>query len=201
MKNESALYGRYFNYIKPFTKIPIVKTYGSTIFTLLMIIVFIFFAIKPTIETITVLQKKLENYNEILQKIEQKANDLSEGKKNYDNLAESTKIKIQSAIPDSADIKSVIQNIEQITTRHDASISAIQIQPIILAARDENQLGTISEVEFTVNIEGLYQSLVAILQDLRLSSRVFSIESLTVNKLSEGSGLILSITGKAYYIK
>ncbi|MBI2017557.1 type 4a pilus biogenesis protein PilO [Candidatus Daviesbacteria bacterium] len=201
MKNQSTIYSRYFTYIKPISKFPIIKTYGSTIFTLLIMIIFIFFAIKPTIETILVLQKKLENYDEIQKKVEQKANDLSQGKQNYDNLDENLKIRLQNAIPDSADISSIISNIEQITKSHNASISAIQIQPIILTPRDEKIVGTLAEVNFTVNIEGFYPGLVAILQDLRLSSRLFSIENLTINKLTEGSGLILSISGKAYYIK
>lgn len=201
MKNEKLLSSRYFTYIKPVTRLPIIKTYGSTIFTLLVMIVFIFFAIKPTVETILVLQKKLENYNEVLQKVEQKANDLSLGKKNYDELDQDIKIKIQDAIPDSADIKSLILNIEQITKKHEASISAIQIQPITLTHKKTDQAGTLSEVNFTINIEGFYPKLIAILQDLKLSSRVFSIENMSLNKLSEGTGLILSLSGKAYYVK
>lgn len=201
MKNESTLASRYFTYIKPISRLPIIKTYGSTIFTLLVMIIFIFFAIKPTIETILVLQKKLENYDQILEKVEKKANDLSLGKKNYDELDQSIKIKLQNAIPDTADIKSVILNIEQITKKHEASISAIQIQPIVLTPKKADQAGVLSEVDFTINIEGFYPNLIRILQDLRGSSRVFSIDSMSLNKLSEGTGLILSITGKAFYIK
>lgn len=201
MKSQSQIYSRYFTYIKPITKLPIIKTYGSIIFTLIIITVFIFFAIKPTIETILVLQKKLEDSNQVLKKVNQKASDLSSGKANFEKLPSNIKSKIVTAIPDTAHLKSVIQTLEQTAKNHEASISALQIQPIVLVTKTSNQLGTLSEISFTFNIEGSYEKLISILQDLKSSARLISVDNLSLAKLSEGSGLIMSITGKAYYIK
>ena len=75
MKSKSQ-YSRYFTYIRPFTKLPIVRTYGSATFTLVVMTIFIFYAIKPTVETILVLQKKLEDSTQVLEKVNQKANNL-----------------------------------------------------------------------------------------------------------------------------
>lgn len=201
MKSESSIYSRYFTYIKPVYRIPLVRTYGSTIFTLFVMLVFIYFAIRPTVETILVLQKKLADEELVLQKITKKANDLSLGKQNYDNLDPQIKLKIQSAIPDNIELKSLIQTLEQTAKNHDASVSALQIQPLILQSKKEAILGEISEVSFTFNIEAPYLNIVSFLQDLRVSSRLISIDSLSLNKISEGSGLIMSIIGKAYYVK
>ena len=201
MKSESSFYSRYFTYIKPVTKLPMVRTYGSIIFTLLIMLIFIYFAIKPTVETILVLQKKLADEELVLQKITKKAGDLSLGKQNYDNLDSQIKTKVQSAIPDNVELKSLIQALEQTAKNHDASVSALQIQPLTLETKKENILGTISEVTFTFNIEAQYLNMISFLQDLRVSSRLISIDSLSLNKVSEGSGLIMSIMGKAYYVK
>lgn len=201
MRNKSSIYSRYFTYIKPVGKLPIIRTYGSTIFTLVIMTVFILFAIRPTIETILILQKKLNDSNEILEKISQKANDLTLGKQNYDNLDESVKTTISNAIPDNSSVKTLIQNLEQSALQHEASISALQIQPFILEAQKPSTTLTPSDISFTFNIEGSYTNLLAVLQDLRTSSRLISIESLSLSKITEGSGLIMSITGKAYYIK
>ena len=201
MKSESSFYSRYFTYIKPVTKLPVVRTYGSTIFTLLIMLVFIYFAIRPTVETILILQKKLADQEQVLQKITKKANDLSLGKENLDNLDQQIKTKIQSAIPDNVELKSLIQALEQTAKNHEASVSALQIQPLTLDIKKENTLGTISEVGFTFNIEMKYSNIISFLQDLKTSSRLISIDSLSLNKVSEGSGLIMSITGKAYYLK
>ena len=201
MKSESSLYSRYFTYIKPVYRMPIVRTYGSTIFTLLIMLVFIYFAIRPTVETILVLQKKLADQEAVLQKITKKANDLSLGKQNYDNLDPQVKLKIQSAIPDNVELKSLIQTLEQTAKNHDASVSALQIQPLSVDVKKENTLGKVSEVSFTFNIEAQYLNMISFLQDIRVSSRLISIDSLSLNKVSEGSNLIMSIMGKAYYVK
>lgn len=201
MKNESTIYSRYFTYIKPITKLPIIKNYGPAIFTLLTISILTVFAIKPTIETILVLQKKLVNSDEVLQKVTQKVNNLSLGKKNYDNLDQNIKEKIAAAVPDTVSLKSVISTLEQTAKLHEASISALQIQPLIIEPRDENQVGKLAEISFTFNTEGEYKNLIALLQDLKLNSRLISIENLSLTKTGEGNALIMSLSGKAYYLK
>lgn len=198
---EHSRYSRYFTYIKPIAKHSIVRTYGSTIFTLLIMIIFIIYAIKPTIETILVLQKKLANSTEVLEKINQKAENLSKGKQNYDNLDSGIKTKIQAAIPDTVGLKSVIQTLEQTAIKYEASVSALQIQPQVLEIKTEDKIGTVSEISFIFNAEGQYQQLISILQDLKASDRLISIDNLSLSKLSEGEGLIMSLSGKAFFLK
>lgn len=201
MRDQNLLYSRYFSYIKPFIKLPIVRNYGSTIFTLFVTAMLIFFAIKPTVETILVLQKKLAQAEEVLQKVTEKANSLSLGKKNYDDLNQAVKEKITAAIPDTVSLRSAIQTLEQIASIHDASISALQFQPLVVSTKDENQIGTLTEISFVFNTEGNYNNLIALLQDLNLSSRLISTDSLSLSKASEGNALIMSLSGKAYYLK
>lgn len=201
MRNETSIYSRYFTYIKPVTRLPIIRTYGSTIFTLLVMLIFIFFAIKPTVETILVLQKKLADAEAVLQKVTQKANDLSLGKQNYDDLDSAVKNKIHTVIPDNVELKSLIQTLEQITVRNEASVSALQFQPLSIEPKIDNAVGSISEVKFTFNIEAEYKNMISLLQDLQTSSRLITIDNLSLSKVSEGSGLIMSIIGKGYYIK
>ena len=201
MKSESQFYSRYFTYIKPVVKLPIVRNYGPTIFTLFAITIFIFFAIKPTVETILVLQKKIDDSNQVLEKATQKVNSLSLGKKNYDSLGQNITQKISAAIPDTVSLRSLIQNLEQSAKAREASISALQIQPLIVNTKVDQKLGSLSEISFTFNIEGSYANLIEVLQDLKRSSRLISIENLSLSKVAEGEGLIMSLSGKAYYIK
>lgn len=201
MRSQSNRYFRYFTYIKPATNLPIIRTYGSVIFSLLTMTVFILFAVKPTIETILILQKKLADAEQIVNKINLKAVSLSQARENYRNLSSDIKNRIQSIIPDSANLKSVIQTLEQSAKTNEASISALQIQPLTLETKESNVLGSLAEVSFTFNVEGSYQNLIGLLQDLKRSSRLISVDRLTFNKTGEEKVLILSISGKAYYIK
>ena len=201
MKRENRQYSRYFTYIKPLVKLPIIKYYDSTIFTLLTISLLTVFAIKPTIETILVLQKQLSNQNEVLSKITEKSNNLSLGKKNYDNLDAAIKAKIYSNIPDKLSLKPLTDSLEKTASLHEASVSALQIQPLTINTQEGQQKGTLSEVSFIFNIEGNYQNLTSILQDLARSSRLISVESLSLSKTNDDKSLIMSLTGKAYYLK
>lgn len=201
MKPQSKIYSRYFTYIKPVMKMQIMKTYGSTIFTLLVMAVFIFFAIKPTLETILVLQKKLVDSNQVRQKVNQKADNLILGKQNLDKMDPSIRSAISQAIPDNVSLKQVFQTLELTAKANEASISALQVQPLVLETKENNQLGTLAEVSFTFNVEGEYRNLILLLQNLKSSARLVSIDSLSISKSSEGGGLIMSISGKTYYIK
>lgn len=201
MKSQSNLYSRYFTYIKPITRLPIIKNYGPTIFTLLTISILIIFAIKPTVETILILQKKLADEDEVLQKITQKVNNLSLGKKNYDNLDQNIKERISAGVTDTISLKSLVQALEQTAKVHEASVSALQIQPLVIDTKIRSQMGVLSEISFTFNAAGDYKNLIALLQDLKSSSRLISIDSLSVSKVSDDKTLIMSLSGKAYYLK
>lgn len=201
MKSEYPKYSRYFTYIKPLGRLPIIKNYGPTIFALLTMSVLTIFAIKPTVETILVLQKQLSNQDETLQKITKKANDLSLAKKNYDNLDQDIKAKIYAYIPENLSLKSLIKSLEETASAHEASVSALQIQPLIIDIQAGNQKGSLAEISFIFNTEGNYQNLTAILRDLARSSRLISIEALSLSKTSDDKSLIMSLTGKAYYLK
>lgn len=201
MRSQTSKYSRYFTYIRPLVRLPLVRTYGTTIFTIIVTAIFVFFAIKPTVETILILQKKLDDSNQVLEKLQKKAEDLSLGKQNYDNLPSSVKNRIQAAIPDSIELKTVILTLEGAARIHDATISALQIQPQILETKLGNLVGILSETGFTFNIEGRYQNLISILQDLATSSRLISIDNLSITKPTEGTGVIMSISGKAWYLK
>ena len=201
MKSRSLLYSRYFTYIKPVIKSPIIKNYGPAIFSLLTMSILIFFAIRPTVETILVLQKKLADSNEVLQQATQKAENLSLGKKNYDNLDQNIKEKISAAIPDTVSLKSLVQTLEQTAKIHEASVSALQIQPLVVDTKVDERMGTLSEIAFTFNTEGDYTNLIALLQDLKTSSRLISIENLSISKVIDSQTLIMSLSGKAYYLK
>lgn len=201
MKDRAKIYFRYFTYIKPVAKLPIIRTYGTTIFTIFVMIIFIFFAIKPTVETILILQKKVADSNQILQKLQEKGTRVQQGKEAYENLDPAIRNKIEVAIPDIAEVKTLIQTLENTAKKYEASVSALQIQPYTLEVKHKNQIGAIAEINFIFNIEGEYQNLVSILQDLKKSSRLISPDKITLTRLAEGNGVIMSITGTVWYLR
>lgn len=199
--NSNKRFSRYYTYIPPLLKTPIAKAYASYTLTFITMAIFIFFAIKPTVETILVLEKKLQDSKEVLAKITQKSENLSLGRKNYQALDESVKQKINTAIPTTVNLKTLISSLETAANSNQASISAIQIQPVTIANTDPKVAMTLDHILFTFNLEGPYSTLVKVLQQIQSSPRIITIDNLIFNKSTETKTLIMSITGKAYYLK
>ncbi len=190
---------RYFTYIEPVLKIPIIKTYGSLIFTILALIIFIVFAIKPTLETISVLQKELTLQRETLVKITKKSEDLSLARKNYQQINQNTKLKIQTAIPKNIDLSKLIKSLEETTLTSQASISALQFQPIII--EKSNNYASLKEIDFTFNIEGSFETLKDILKNLSNTERSITLDNVSLNKIEGSNTLLMSVSGKGYYLQ
>lgn len=194
----TSRYFRYFTYIEPVIKTPFIRTYGSLILTILTLVIFIIFAIKPTIETILILQKQLSEQQQILDKLNQKSKNLSLGRKNYLSLDKTTQEKINFAIPTTPQIGDLTRVLEDITKSTEASISAIQFQNFSISPPQKKKI--LAEIPFNYNFESSYLSALTILSRLQSSSRLISIKQLQFSRTETGKVLITT-SGKAYYLK
>lgn len=194
-------YLKHFIFITKLLKNPRVRKYSLRIISTLIILSFIFFAIKPTVADILDLQKKVSEADGILKRIEQKIEDLNLAKTNYDSLGDSTKNKIQLAIPDTATVRTITQSLEKTALKNGASISALQLQSFTVEQKEIDRPSNLAEIEFTFNIDGPYQNLISFLQDIKTSSRLITINSLSFQGKDENQNLIMSITGKVYFMK
>lgn len=194
-------YYRYFTYIAPVIRDPIIRTYGSLILTILALSVFTIFAIKPTVETIIILQKKLIDQQQILMSTNEKSQNLSLGSNNYKTLvSQGVKEKINSKVPFSPSIGELSASLEDAARATEASISAIQYQTFTISPATSSATPALLEIPFIYNLEGTYPDLLMVLKNLATSSRLIAINSLKFTKI-EGGGLLLSVSGKAYYLK
>jgi Tfp pilus assembly protein PilO len=195
-------YTRYYTYIKPILRNKYVKTYSSFIFSLITITIFSIFAIRPTISTIISLQKGIEEQNQTLDKIKGKSDQLTLAKQNYEALDNTSKQNIRSLIPESTSLPELLNVLSNLIILNQASSSGIQVESVDL----ENTSGTLSkkptlkEVQFSINIQGSYEKLSTILDRMGKLSRLVKVQTANFNQPTEGS-LILSITGKAFYLK
>ncbi|MDO8618493.1 MAG: hypothetical protein Q7R49_00950 [Candidatus Daviesbacteria bacterium] len=195
-------YSRYYTFIQPTLRLPIVKKYGAYTLTIITIVIFIIFAIKPTIETISVLQQKLANSEDILQKVNQKVQNLQSGRQNYSALGTNVIGKINTSIPLSVSLKSLVDPLETAANTNQASISALQVDPIVISERDPNSTSfNLSKIIFTFNTEGDFQTLLRVLKQIQNSPRLTEIDSIVFNKAADSKTLLMSVNGKAYYLK
>ena len=104
------------------------------------------------------MQKKLEESQTALNQLNQKSENLLTAKQNYENLDFEVKNKVNNYLPAKVELKSLIQTLELAASENNASISAIQLQPLTLEQPSQT-MKTLIEIPFTFNIEGTYQSL------------------------------------------
>lgn len=193
-------YYRYYTYIKPIFKIKALQLYGSYTLTIIAAAFFIYFAIKPTIETILVLQKELSDSELVLAQITKKSEDVALASKNYSLLEPSIKQKINTAVPNQPEIKSIILNLERAALVAQASVSAIQLEPVTISPTSQTASES-ATVVFNFNTEGSYESLLRVLSELASSPRILSIDNLIMNKTTNTGAIVMSVKGRAVYLK
>lgn len=198
----SPKYSRYYTYIKPVTDNKIVRSVAPYIFSLITMMILIIFAIRPTVSVIINLQKNIGDNKQVLKSLEDKAQNLLEGKKNYENIPPETKLKINTAMPDKPAVTFLIASLEN-SSKLLASASALQLQPVTLInnSLEKGQAKLIlGEVDFSYNVSGSFADLLHTLQNINVSPRLIQITSVTISK-QPTNPTVLSITGKGYYLK
>lgn len=192
---------RYFTYIAPIIRTPIVHSYGPYIFSLLTMAIFLIFAIRPTIATITVLDQNIANQTRVLNGLNSKSQALRQAQVNLDGLDQATLTKISSLLPPQANISSLINSLKS-SLDPTASISALQIQPVTVIDNTEDQkiLPELKEADFSFVISGSYQSLITSLDKITKADRLINITEINMSRQNQAP-MTMSITGKAYFIK
>ncbi len=193
---------RYYTYIKPLAKNKFIRSYATTIFNLIAVSIFGFYAIRPTIVTIISLHKSLAEQKSILESVNSKRDSLALGRSNYQALDPSVKEKIQNLIPTEPDLPVISAVLGSLATKYEATIAGIQFQPVTLdpLTSNLNKDAVINQTDLSFSIMGTYQQLSAILQSIKKIERLLTIQTVTMNRL-EGGNILMVINAKAYYLK
>lgn len=196
-------YSRYYTYIKPVLQNKYVKTYSSSVFSIITILVFSIFAIKPTISTIVSLQKSIDEHNLTLTKIKAKQGTLNDLKSNYSNITSDTLGNIEMLAPYQTALPDLVESLEQLVKVYQASSTGVQIQPVEIIGDPELLIREpkIEMIEVTINIKGTYFQLSEILDKLSSSKRLVKIKSVDLIKNSDQPDLSMSINAIAFYLK
>ncbi|MDO8429487.1 MAG: type 4a pilus biogenesis protein PilO [Candidatus Daviesbacteria bacterium] len=164
------------------------------------IILFILFALRPTISTIVNLQENLDKSQQTLETLEQKGRNLEAGRQNLNNLESTKRLKIKTSIPDQVNIGTLVASL-QTSVEKGASVSAVQVQPLsVYKVNNQSLTNSLGEINFSFNVSGNYSEILQTVDKLSHSPRLVKITTLSINRLPEGRNL-LSVTGKAYFLK
>lgn len=194
-------YSRYYVYIKPIIGNKYVQSFTPYIFSVLAIIIFTIFAIRPTLITIIELQKSIQDNQAVLNILDQKSKDLTLGITNLNNIDPAIKNKINARLPDNPAVTNLILSLQSSASKS-ASITALQVQPITIYNKASAQTTAVNldEITFSFNTQASYSDLLSVIDNFSKSSRLINLISAVFNKTNEG-GISLSVSGKSYYLK
>lgn len=210
------MYKRYYTFLGPFFSQPKAKAYTYLSLSLATIAFFVFFAIRPTVNTIIGLQKQIKDDREVETKLQEKINALSQFQVEYEIIRPDLPI-LDKAIPETPNINELIKVVEKLALDNEASLSAIQVGETFLSGegntvdkqlpntipRDKGLvLMPISKPAIPINLvftnDGNYASIVKIVAAINRLPRLLSTKNITMVK--GVNKIIASIKVDAYYL-
>lgn len=195
-------FSRYYTYVRPIARNKFVRSYATTIFNLIAISIFAFYAIRPTAITILALHKSLDEQRSILESVVSKRNSLAQGRANYEALDPIVKNNLRNLVPAQPDLPVISAILGSLTTKYEATLAGIQFQPVILnpLVITPNKDAVISEAELSFSIQGTYTQLAGILKSLKQLERLITVKTVNLSRLDAGS-ILMVVNAKAYYLK
>ena len=195
-------YSRYYTFIRPITKNKYIKTYSSLSFSLIAIMIFGIFAIKPTVETILVLQTNIQQQQQVDNSLLQKEQDLTKASENLKKIDPAIRQDIDNLLPSKTDITTLAGNIGAIVQSHDATVSGLQFQSTDLNGQPSKISATpvVKEISFTLNISGEYSKLIETLDSLIRAPRLISIDNVNINSSADNT-LVMSISARSFFLQ
>ena len=212
-KKDYTRYKDFFlNVVAAYNNKPDLKIYLELVLSLITIVAFSVFAIRPTLLTIIQLTKEIADKEESVINLNQKIKDLQTANFLLQSRTDDL-ILISQAVPDGPSPDIFIRQIEKIIKDSNLSIINFSISDVVYLG--ENKKTSKSDVSleelakgsdslpFTISLTGNYQSIYNFLNVMENMRRPVKIDTLAINSntLDLENKLILNLSGRIPYIK
>lgn len=177
----SEQYRKYYHSLEPILAKPKTKAYSTVIFFFLVVALFGWYAIRPTVQTILYLRREITDKNEINQKMDNKIQALIESQALLESIQQRISL-ISDTVPKNPDAIDVVRQLRDIATTAGASISAVQVASVpAVSTVSAQQAPIVQHVGFpiTISMEGNYQMLSSFLKSLVAMRRITMIDSIS----------------------
>ncbi|RJR14574.1 hypothetical protein C4579_04740 [Candidatus Microgenomates bacterium] len=213
-----SVYRKYSQKLAPVFSQAKAQAYTMAILSFFTIAFFGIFAIRPTISTILVLQKQIEDRTEVSEKLEQKISALIKAQETY-NQIETDVPTIYALLPDKPEVTTLLVKFEDVAVTTGTTITDITFDPLVIygntpqeivSEQNEtpNVLAETSEdattpFSFSISYTGTYQQLSDVLSRIAQLDRIVTISKAEI-KLSGTANndtgiLTVSLGSQAYY--
>lgn len=179
---------RYAKNLEPLLKKPQNRVYTATVLSFLVVSLFIWYAIRPTIQTILTLRREIADNIEVSKSMEAKISSLVQAQAAYQAAVDRLPL-VDQAVPETSQPVLALTAIRDLANQSGATISAIQLgsakltnPPATSSAALLNQKA--EKTSFSISVDGKYASLNTFLISLINLRRIITINSITIEPIT-----------------
>ena len=171
-------YKKYAKAIGPFIDSPKTKNYSTVIFFFLVLSVFGWYAIRPTIQTILYLRREIKDKTEMNKKMDEKIYALIEANSIYENSQNLLPV-LSEAMPKTPEALDLVSQMNNLAKDKQVLLSSLRMSDIPLTTQS-GSVNARAYAEFPVifDLEGPYLSVVSFLKELVTMRRIVTIQSM-----------------------
>lgn len=203
-------YQRYRNFIsniiERYKSKPNLKIYLELMMSITTIVIFVIFAIRPTIITILELNKEIQKKEVVLTQLKTKVKNLQTA----GNLIRSEALNIRYvdlAIPTKSNPETLIKQLEELSNQNSLNLMSVTLSDVVIfgdTVTQKKKRGEIAlpenamELPFTLSAAGSYQNIINYLKAIENMKRPVMIDNLSINSNIKDTEkiIVLTITGR-----
>lgn len=181
----SHRYKRYYQSLEPVLEKPKTRLYSTIIFFFMVISLFGWYAIRPTVNTILYLRREIADKTEVNKKMDDKINALIQAQTAYEAIQDKLPI-LDEAISTKPNVFPYIIRLRELAAETGATISATQVSSSPITSEQQNQQkkpgNKPSTINVTLTISGPYVNVKQLLSEITTLRRLGTITSLSIEK-------------------
>jgi Tfp pilus assembly protein PilO len=184
---------RYRKYLLVMQKRPLWRATLFVTLSLLLLIILLVFALRPTLLTIAGLMNDIDTKKEIHAKLEEKVSNLQKMVQSYQRIQDKLPV-LEAAIPASPNFSAWGQYIQTSASASGFTIDSLRLEKIAL-------VGTtgLSSFDFTISGKGNYTQIHDFIAKLEMARRINWLTDTTITKNQEGA-LVISLKGQVFFV-
>lgn len=196
-QKPSELFRKYYRPLEPILQKPKNRVYTTTVLSFLTVSLFIWYAIRPTIQTILSLRREIRDSTAVNEQMETKIGALVEAQATYQQIVPRLGL-IKEAVPETPEMIELMVQLRNLANSVDATVSGATLATVPLtvekgkaatpppatttpatSANSAQNPSTLS-TPLTVTVEGTYESIKAFIQGIYALRRIVTITDLTL---------------------
>lgn len=200
---------RYYQNIAPTLKKPKMRATTTAVFSFLAVSLFLWYAVRPTAQTIIYLQRQIADKTVLNQQMESKITSLIEVQATFENISDKL-VLLDTALPINPKATNLARELRNIADISQASLSAMQITSVPVVAKEATPGANLAAAPkgvqwFIINIvtTGTYTQLKTFLTTLLQLQRIVTIDQISLKSArtlkSDVNSIEMTLRLKSYY--